>query len=85
MADEGNGHNSEAAHFLRINVEKVERLEEEKKGIADDVKDIFTELKGRGYDVPRIKDVIKIRKLKPGEYQEQQMVLDTYLSSLGMI
>lgn len=82
---EGNAGHNLAADELRINIEKWERLEEEKKGISDDQKDIMTELKGRGFDVPRIKDIIKIRKLKPGEYEEQQMVLETYMASLGMI
>jgi uncharacterized protein (UPF0335 family) len=85
------GHNSshevngEAAQELLAFINRVERLEEEKKGLADDIKDIMAEVKGRGYDTKIVRKVLAIRKLKPGEYQEQQMVLETYLASLGMI
>ena len=82
------GHNSEAgsaaAQEMRLFVERVERLEEEKKGIADDIKDVMAEIKGRGYDTKIVRKLLAIRKMKPGEYEEQQMVLETYLSSLGM-
>lgn len=85
------GHNSSheanggAAQELQIFINRVERLEEEKKGLQDDIKDIMAEIKGRGYDTAIVRKVLKIRKLKPGEYEEQQMVLETYLASLGMI
>jgi len=84
------GHNSSevggiAAQELRLFIERVERLEEEKKGLADDIKDIMAEIKGRGYDTKIVRKLIAIRKLKPGEYEEQQMLLETYLASMGMI
>lgn len=85
------GHNSSnevngaAAQELRLFVERVERLEEEKKGLSDDIRDTLAEVKGRGYDTKIVRKLIAIRKMKPGEYEEQQMVLETYLASLGMI
>jgi uncharacterized protein (UPF0335 family) len=81
----GPGDNSIAAQELRLFVERVERLEEEKKGLADDIKDVMAEIKGRGYDTKIVRKLLAIRKLKPGVYEEQQMLLETYLSSLGMI
>lgn len=85
------GHNSGedkssiAAQELRLFVERVERLEDEKKGLQDDIKDAMAEIKGRGYDTKIVRKLIAIRKMKPGEYEEQQAVLETYLASLGMI
>lgn len=79
----GGGH--VAADELRLLIERAERLEEEKKGIAEDIKDVFAEAKSRGYDAKAIRAVLAIRKKKRDEYQEEQAVLDTYLSALGMI
>ncbi len=78
------GHNSAGDELLGF-INRVERLEEEKKGLNDDIKDIIAEVKGRGYDPKIIRKVLAIRKMKPGEYEEQQMVIETYMSSLGMI
>ncbi len=78
------GHNS-AGDELLVFINRVERLEEEKKGLNDDIKDIMAEVKGRGYDPKIIRKVLAIRKMKPGEYEEQKMVIETYMSSLGMI
>jgi len=74
-----------ASQELRLFVERVERLEEEKKGIVDDIKEVMSEMKGRGYDTKMVRKLIAIRKKKKGEYEEEQMVLDTYLAALGMI
>lgn len=87
----GVGHNSGdddgsvAANEFRLFVERVERLEEEKKGIADDIKDVMSEMKGRGYDSKIARMIIRIRKKKKGEYEEEQAVLETYMAALGMI
>ena len=90
----GVGHNSGdtvedkgsiAAQELRLFVERVERLEEEKKGIADDIKDVKSKAKGRGYDMKAFNELLKIRKMKKGEYEEHQMVIETYLAALGLI
>lgn len=73
-----------AADELRLLIERAERLEEEKKGISDDIKDVFAEGKARGYDPKIIRKVIAIRKKKREDVQEEQAVLETYLSALGM-
>ncbi|WP_342657114.1 DUF2312 domain-containing protein [Sphingomonas sp. NY01] len=74
-----------AADELRLLIERAERLEEEKKGIQDDIKDVFGEAKARGYDPKAIKKIMAIRKMKREEYQEAEAILEVYLQSLGMI
>lgn len=73
-----------AADNLRLLIERVERLEEEKKGIGDDIKDVYAEAKATGYDVKMMKEVIRLRRLPPHERAEMEAVLQTYLSALGM-
>lgn len=70
---------------LRSFIERIERLEEEKKTIADDIKDVFGEAKGMGFDPKILKEVIKIRKMDRDERMEREAILDTYLAALGMI
>jgi len=70
---------------LRAFIERIERLEEEKQTIADDIKDIYSEAKGSGYDTKAMRKVIAIRKLDRAERMEQEAILDTYLAALGMI
>jgi len=70
---------------LRAFVERIERLEEEKKTIADDVKEVYGEAKAMGFDTKVLRRVIAIRKLDQNERMEQEAVLDTYLHALGMI
>lgn len=83
MADEG--HNSEAADDrLKLLIERVERLNEEKKGIADDIKDVFAEAKAVGYDTKIMREIIRLRKMKPDDLREFEAVLDTYKTALGM-
>ncbi|MCC2980467.1 MULTISPECIES: DUF2312 domain-containing protein [unclassified Sphingomonas] len=74
-----------AAEELRLLIERAERLEEEKKGIADDIKDVFAEAKSRGYDPKAIKKIMSIRKKKREEYQEEEAILETYMQALGML
>ncbi len=74
-----------AADELRLLIERAERLEEEKKGIADDIKDVMAEAKGRGYDPKAIRKILSIRKKKKEEYQEEEAILETYMQALGMI
>jgi uncharacterized protein (UPF0335 family) len=69
---------------LRGFVERVERLEEEKKALADDIKEVFGEAKGEGFDVKTLRAVIRLRKMDKGDFQEAEAMLDLYLSSLGM-
>lgn len=73
-----------AADQLRAFVERIERLEEEKKAISDDIKDVFAEAKGNGYDVKVMRQVIRLRKQDSNERQEVEALLDLYLHALGM-
>lgn len=70
---------------LKSIIERIERLEQEKKAISDDIKDIYAESKGNGYDVKAIKTIVKIRKQDPNERAEAEQVLETYLLALGML
>jgi uncharacterized protein (UPF0335 family) len=65
-------------------VERIERLEEEKKGIADDIKEVYAEAKGNGFDVKVLRKVISVRKQDASERAEQEAILDLYLQALGM-
>ncbi len=69
---------------LRSYIERIERLEEEKKALADDIRDVFAEAKGNGFDVKIMRQVLKLRKLEPADRQEQEILLETYLAALGM-
>lgn len=70
---------------LRSFIERIERLEEEKKTIADDIKDVYGEAKGTGFDTKILREVIKIRKQDKDERAEREAILDSYLAALGMI
>ena len=70
---------------LRSFIERVERLEEEKKALADDIKDVFAEAKGNGYDTKTMRTIIRLRKQEPHEREEQEQILDTYMAALGML
>jgi len=72
-----------AADRLRTFIERVERLEEDKAAIANDISEVYAEAKGEGYDVKTLKHVIRIRKMDRAERQEQEAILDLYLSALG--
>ena len=69
---------------LRSLIERIERLEEEKKGLSDDIKDIFAEAKADGFDTKTMRQVIRLRKMESGDRQEQEALLQTYLAALGM-
>ncbi|MDP2129973.1 MAG: DUF2312 domain-containing protein [Erythrobacter sp.] len=69
---------------LRLLIERVERLKEEKKGIADDIRDVFMEAKAVGYDPKMMREVIRLRAMKPEDRAEQQHILDAYMTALGM-
>jgi uncharacterized protein (UPF0335 family) len=70
---------------LKALVERIERLEEEKKAIADDIRDVYGEAKGNGFDVKALRAVIRLRKQDKDERAEFDAVLDTYLMALGMV
>lgn len=69
---------------LRLLVERIERLEEEKKGIADDIKDVYAEAKAVGYDAKIMRECVRLRKMKPDARAERQALLETYQLSLGL-
>jgi len=69
---------------LKSVIERIERLEEEKKAISDDIKDVYAEAKGNGFDVKALRTIIRMRKQDADTRQEQQTILDTYMLALGM-
>lgn len=69
---------------LRLLIERIERLEEEKKGIGDDVKDVYSEAKATGYDTKIMRQIIRLRKLRPDDRREADAILETYKAALGM-
>ncbi|MBA4756274.1 MAG: DUF2312 domain-containing protein [Sphingobium sp.] len=73
-----------AADQLRLLIERWERLDEEKKGISDDQKDVMLEAKATGFDTKIMRQIIKLRKMQPHDRQEMEAILQTYLAALGM-
>ncbi len=73
-----------SAEQLRLFIERIERLNEEKQGIADDIKDVFAEAKGQGYDVKTMRSIIKLRKMERDARMEQEALLETYKAALGL-
>jgi len=79
------GHNSVSADDrLRLLIERVERLEEEKAGIADDIKDVYAEAKATGYDAKIMRQIVRLRKMNPNDRREMEAILDTYKAALGI-
>ena len=74
-----------ASDRLKSFIERVERLEEEKKGIADDIKDVYAEAKSAGFDVKIMRQVIRLRKLDAADRAEQEEILDLYKHALDML
>jgi uncharacterized protein (UPF0335 family) len=70
---------------LRAFIERVERLEEEKKTISDDIRDVYAEAKAVGYDVKALRTIVRLRKQDADERKEYETVLETYMHALGMI
>ena len=73
-----------AADELRLLIERIERLEEEKKAIADDVKDVYAEAKSRGYDTKTMRKIVALRKMETNDRQEADALLETYKQALGL-
>ena len=69
---------------LRQYIERVERLEEEKKGIADDIRDVYAESKAQGYDPKIMRQIVRLRKMAPHDRKEMEAILDVYKSALGI-
>jgi uncharacterized protein (UPF0335 family) len=70
---------------LKAFIERIERLEEEKKATSDDIRDVYAEAKGNGFDVKALRSIVRLRKLDTNERREQQEVLETYMHALGML
>lgn len=86
LPDINGGDNAQtvAAGQLRALIERVERLEEEKQAIADDIREVFAEAKSTGFDVKAIRAIIKLRKKDATERREEEAILDLYKAALGM-
>lgn len=69
---------------LKLFIERIERLEEEKKGIADDIRDVYLEAKSQGYDPKIMRQIVALRKLPPHDRKEMEAILDVYKSALGI-
>lgn len=69
---------------LRLLIERIERMNEEKKGIQEDIRDVYNEAKAHGYDTKIIRAVIRLRAMEDNDRQEYQAILDTYLTALGL-
>ena len=69
---------------LRLLIERVERLEEEKKGISDDIKDVYSEAKAVGYDTRAMREMVKLRKMSREDREETEAIRDTYARALGL-
>lgn len=90
----GVGHNSGSGEVessndvisnqLRLFIERIERLEEEKKGIADDIRDVYGEAKSNGYDTKIMRQIIRLRKMETHDRQEMDAILNTYREALGI-
>lgn len=74
-----------SAERLKSFIERIEKLEEEKKAISGDIKDVYSEAKGGGFDTKIIKQIIKLRSMDAADRDEQQSILDVYMQALGMV
>ena len=70
---------------LRAIIERIERLEEEKKTISDDIRDVYAEAKGNGFDVKALRAIVRLRKQDANERAEHETILETYMQALGML
>ena len=70
---------------LKSIIERVERLEEEKKALSDDIRDVYAEAKANGFDVKALRQIIRLRKQEPNERQEHEAILEIYMQALGML
>ena len=74
-----------SAEQLRLFIERIERLEEDKKGLADDIKDVYAEAKGTGFDAKTMRAIVRLRKMEKAARQEAEALLDTYKTALGLL
>lgn len=75
---------SAADDRLRLFIERVERLEEEKRGISDDIRDVYSEAKSVGYDATMMREVVRLRRMSPHDRAERDAILDTYRAAMGL-
>ncbi len=73
-----------AAEQLRLFIERIERLEEEKKGMSDDIRDVYQEAKGQGYDTKTMRSIIRLRRMEKHARDEAEALLETYKAALGL-
>lgn len=73
-----------AAGQLRAFIERIERLEEDKKAIADDIKEVYGEMKATGFDTKAVRTIVRLRKKDQAERQEEEAIIDLYKNALGM-
>jgi len=73
-----------AADQLRLFIERIERLEEEKKGIADDIRDVYSEAKANGYDTKTMRAIVRLRRMEAHARQEADALMETYRAALGL-
>jgi uncharacterized protein (UPF0335 family) len=85
MSEPSIGDNHISKDQLRSIVERVERLEEEKKTLSDDIRGIYVEAKGNGYDPKALRTIVRIRKQDAHEREEQEAILETYMHAMGML
>jgi uncharacterized protein (UPF0335 family) len=74
-----------AKEQLKSIIERIERLEEEKKTISDDIRDVYAEAKGNGFDVKALRTIVRLRKQDANERAEEETILETYMQALGML
>ena len=84
MSEPTIGDNSVAKDQIRAIIERIERMEEEKKTISDDIRDVYTEAKGNGLDTKALRTIVRMRKQDANERAEQEAILDLYLHAMGM-
>ncbi|KAA6205010.1 MAG: DUF2312 domain-containing protein [Candidatus Tokpelaia sp.] len=84
MSDITNETQAVAVGQLRSFIERIERLEEEKKTLSDDIKDVYAELKGNGFDTKAVRTIIRLRKQEEHERQEEEAMIELYKNALGM-
>lgn len=84
--DDGDGGDTSiAAEALQMGIERIERLEEKKKGISDDIRDVYSEMKSQGFDTKAIREIVKLRKKDKNVRDEEEAILETYMIALGML
>ena len=78
------GHNLVAGDELQLLVERIETMEQEKKNVMEDIKDVYLEAKSRGFDAKLIRQIVRLRAMDPDKRQEERYLVDTYASAIGL-